>query len=397
MMTLVESLGASFPFDEAAVRALSSAAGEGPERLGRRLAALAGFDPGALQDSRYTRLALDWASLPLAAARFEEASISAGGVGPKTRHTRSLSAHLAAHPGAASALRGGASPWDPLALAAWREGAALVREPGETGSEVAYLAFGDPGGLVPEPVLFDVGEGAEASVFLHWRGGAGPSLHLSTLCGTVGAGARLKVFLLHEGASAHHVVSLNLVLRQDAQVEYFGAWMGGRWTVVRQRVELSEPGAAWRETQIAAGDGKEHFDWDTRVRHAAHHTASDVDAKAVLGGHARAVLTGNIRMERASTGGDARLASHVLMLSPGARADSVPGLEIKALDVKASHAASVGQVDEEQMVYLMSRGLDEAQARHAVVVGFLASLFGRAPLPFAAALLDPLLEAKIRA
>jgi len=380
---------------EEEVRSISAGLGESPALLERRLESLARFDHSSLQDSRYTRLALDWSALPVVHPTHPGGPAPVDGADAEAPQLGRLSRHLKENPGAAQALRGGASPWDPLTLAAWKEGAALVWKAGERSDRAAYLAFSNPGGLVPEPVLVEVGEGAQAALFLHWRGEGDPSLHLSLLCGTVAAGASLKVFLLHEGASSHHVLSVNLDVRRDASVEWFGAWMGGKWTVVRQRAELSEPGASWRETEIAAGDGREHFDWDSRVRHATHHTTSDVEAKTVLSGRARAVLTGNLLMEREAAGGSAHLGSHVLMLSPGARADSVPGLEILALDVKASHAASVGQVDEEQMLYLMSRGLDEAQARHAVVVGFLASLLERSPLPFAAHLLDPLLEAKI--
>ena len=141
--------------------------------------------------------------------------------------------------------------------------------------------------------------------------------------------------------------------------------------------------------------GRDHLEIDSQVVHSDHHTRSDVQVKTVAADASRAIFTGNIRMEKEARMGEAYLADHVLLLSPQARADSVPGLEIKALEVKAGHAASVGQLDDEQLFYLESRGLDPAQARHLVVVGFLASLFERAPFPFVSDILNPELESKV--
>jgi Fe-S cluster assembly protein SufD len=159
--------------------------------------------------------------------------------------------------------------------------------------------------------------------------------------------------------------------------------------------DLSEPGSSWRETHLISTGGKEHLDLDSQVRLAARHTYSDIQVKAVADGNSRAIFTGNLLMEPAAVQSEAYLADHILLLSDGARADSIPGLEIKAADVKASHAASVGQVDEEQMFYLESRGLAPAEARRLIVVGFLRSLMERMPLPFVQEILDPLLETKV--
>ncbi len=382
---------------EEAARAASKALGEPAAFLERRLEALSRFDPTALQDNRYTRLQPDWASMRVAPPLMIHAAPPVGEAALLSPNSGLLSERLRTTPASLDKLKGGASPWDPLVLAALREGVSLVYQPGEKRDRPDYVAFGNPGGLVPEPLLIEVGGRAEAAVFLHWKGEGEPSLHLSLLSGTVGAGAKLKVFVLHDQPSYHHALSVNVRLMRDASAEFFGAWMGGPWTVIRGRAELLEPGASWRETEITALDGKEHHDWDVRVRHGAHHTQSDVQAKSVLSGRSRAVLTGDIDMENEAAKGDARLESHILLLSPGARADSIPGLEIKAMDLKASHAASVGRPDEQQVLYLESRGLDEAQSRRMVVEGFLKSLIQRAPFGFVESVVDEALERKLGA
>jgi Fe-S cluster assembly protein SufD len=236
---------------------------------------------------------------------------------------------------------------------------------------------------------------AEACLFFRWDGSEEPSFHLTSLQGHVAAGSRLKIFLLHQGLGSHHRISSALELERDASVEVFCAWIGGKWTVARMGADLSEPGSSWRETHLISTAGREHLDLDSQVRLAAKHTYSDIQVKAVADGNSRAIFTGNLLMEPAAAQSEAYLADHVLLLSENARADSIPGLEIKAADVKASHAASVGQVDEEQLFYLESRGLAPAEARGLIIVGFLRSLMDRAPLPFVQEILDPLLEAKV--
>lgn len=382
-MTALASTSASLSaFAPAAIRALSATRGEAPALMAARLAALERFDPNAVQDSRYTRVTPEWRTMALSAPASGPCPLPSEAFDASNTNRLPLSTYLADHPEAlASLFASHRSPWDGLALAAWHEGDALLWKAGERSAQPTLLTRGGQPGFCSAPVLLDVGEGAEASAALYLSGVGATSLNLTALRGTVKPGGRLKLFVFSDGGEGKHVLSLDLDLLRDARVEVFGAWLGGKWSVARLHGRLSEPGASWTETQIAAGDAREHHDWDTQVVHAAPHTTSDIQAKTALAGRARAVLTGNIRMEQIAAGSAANLTSHVLMLSPGARADSLPGLEIETLDVKASHAASVGQPDEEHLLYLMSRGLDATQARRLVVAGFLAAALARNPLP----------------
>lgn len=361
-----------------------------------RSRAYARFSSGDKNFGRYSRLKLDWAGLAPAAPRFEPLDLSPWGSAPGTPGALSVLSEMNEKGwlGEGRSQFGTPSVWDDLILAGWREGLSLKWPAGLTGSPLG-LQITSPGGLVLEPIVIDVEPKAEASVFIRWNGSDEPCLHLTSLQGRVAQGARLKLVLLHQGLGTHHRISSALELGRDASVEVFCAWLGGKWTVARLGAELSEPGSSWRETHLISTAGKEHLDLDSQVRLAARHTYSDIQVKTVADGDSRAIFTGNLLMEPGAVQSEAYLADHVLLLSDGARADSIPGLEIKAADVKASHAASVGQVDEEQMFYLESRGLATAEARRLIVVGFLRSLLERSPFPFVQDILDPLLEAKV--
>jgi Fe-S cluster assembly protein SufD len=128
------------------------------------------------------------------------------------------------------------------------------------------------------------------------------------------------------------------------------------------------------------GDGDQHFDFNTSQDHIEPNTASDLLYKGALDGKSRAVFRGIIRVHKGAQRTDAYQTNRNLLLSPGARADSLPNLEIEADDVKCSHGASVGQLDSEAKFYLMSRGLSGIQAERLVVLGFLGEVLAKLPL-----------------
>ena len=359
------------------------------------------FLEGERSFGKYSRLKTDWTALTPVPPQFHVTSGADGGVlqapgsGPRVRRLADAlgtetGEHLPSHLKASNA-------WGHLVLAGWRDGVAVSWPSGSEAGEVPGIVFENPGGLVLEPILLEVAPRQEATLFLRWTGGGPPAFHVSSLMGTVGEGASLKLFVLHDCEGLQHHLSSQLELGRDASVEIFTAWTAGKWTVARWAADLAQPGAEWRETHLILTSGKDHLDVDSQVRLASHHTHCDVQVKTVATESSRAVFTGDILMEKEAVQSEAYLADHVLLLSKGARADSIPGLEIKAADVKASHAASVGQVDEEQLFYLESRGLDPASARHLIVVGFLESLLDRAPVSFVSEMLDPILEGKVTA
>ena len=394
---MIVEAASKMPVTLESIEALSEARREPAWLRDLRREHLFSFAEAAPQFGRYSRLRLDWRELAVGSSQIGRPPRVAGmQEGPDARVWSPLSTAVRSMDKGVFAERFRAQgPWDRLVLAGWEEGHALSWMPGKVQPDVVHLPLACPGGLVLEPILLDVADRCEASLFVHWQGGSEQALHLSTVGGRVGQSARLKLFVLHDGGSAHRHLSIRLNLDRDASVDVFTAWVGGRWTVARYCGEMSEPGGSWKESHIVLGSGREHVDLDSQVRHVTQHTSSDVQVRTVASGASRTVFTGNILMEKNAELSQAYLADHVLLLSPEARADSIPGLEIQALDVKAAHAASVGQVDEDQLYYIQSRGMDPARARHLIVVGFLESLFDRAPFPMIPEVLDPILESRV--
>jgi Fe-S cluster assembly protein SufD len=130
-------------------------------------------------------------------------------------------------------------------------------------------------------------------------------------------------------------------------------------------------------TGAYAAAARQHIDFDTTQEHAAPNTTSDLAFRGVLGGRATAVWRGNIIVDPGAQKTDAFQESRNLLISKRAHADTIPGLEIQANDVRCTHAAAVAQVDPEQLFYLRSHGLPEPLAKRLVIEGFLAALVER--------------------
>ncbi len=128
------------------------------------------------------------------------------------------------------------------------------------------------------------------------------------------------------------------------------------------------------------GDWDQHFDHNTSQDHVAPHANSDLLYKGALDGASKAVFRGVIRVHEGAQQTDAYQTNRNLLLSEDAVADSLPNLEIAADDVKCSHGATVGQLDEDSLFYLMSRGLPKEKAERLVVLGFLGEVMSRLPL-----------------
>jgi Fe-S cluster assembly protein SufD len=136
------------------------------------------------------------------------------------------------------------------------------------------------------------------------------------------------------------------------------------------------------------GDGTQHFDFRTHQEHRAPRCRSEVLYKGAVADTARAVYSGLIYVAPGANKTDGFQTSRNLVLSKGAWAEAIPKLEILANDVRCSHAAAVGPIDEEQQYYLESRGLEPGVARRLIVFGFFEDVLRRVP--------DPALEAGLR-
>ncbi len=142
-------------------------------------------------------------------------------------------------------------------------------------------------------------------------------------------------------------------------------------------------------------DGKQHLDYDTEQNHLVPHTTSDLLYKGALKDEARSVWQGNIHVYPGAQRTDAYQASRNLSLSNSARADSIPGLEIEADDVRCTHGAAISQVDEEEIFYLMTRGIPAKIAEQLIVNGFFKPVLDRIPMDNVRARLEASFAAKM--
>lgn len=158
----------------------------------------------------------------------------------------------------------------------------------------------------------------------------------------------------------------------------FGA-IGSRLTKNFSELDLAGEGAQGRMSGFYFTDGNQHLDHDTQQNHLAPHTTSDLLFKGALKGKSRSVWQGMIYVAPGAQKTDGYQANRNLVLSDGARADSIPGLEILADDVRCTHGATVGKLEQEPLFYLKSRGIPQAEAEKIVVEGFFDPIFQRIP------------------
>jgi Fe-S cluster assembly protein SufD len=158
----------------------------------------------------------------------------------------------------------------------------------------------------------------------------------------------------------------------------FGA-IGSRITKNFTELDLAGEGAQGRMSGFYFTDGDQHLDHDTQQNHLAPHTTSDLLFKGALKGKSRSVWQGMIYVAKDAQKTDGYQANRNLVLSDQARADSIPGLEILADDVRCTHGATVGKLEQEPLFYVKSRGIPQAEAERIVVEGFFDPIFQRIP------------------
>ena len=158
----------------------------------------------------------------------------------------------------------------------------------------------------------------------------------------------------------------------------FGA-VGSRLTKNFSDLDLAGEGAQGRMSGFYFTDGTQHLDHDTQQNHLAPHTTSDLLFKGALKGKSRSVWQGMIYVAPGAQKTDGYQANRNLVLDDQARADSIPGLEILADDVRCTHGATVGKLEKEPVFYLKSRGIPQAEAERLVVEGFFDPIMQRIP------------------
>ena len=156
----------------------------------------------------------------------------------------------------------------------------------------------------------------------------------------------------------------------------FGSF-GSAFHRVKSNTTLAGEGASSETLCMFRGNKKQYTDFTVNSHHLVPHTNNNILSKGTVMDEASSIFRGLIRIEKGAQQTDSYLADHTLILSETAKSDSIPSLQIEANDVKASHGATVGQIDEEQLFYLMCRGLSREEAEQIIVDGFFEPIIDK--------------------
>jgi Fe-S cluster assembly protein SufD len=229
-------------------------------------------------------------------------------------------------------------------------------------------------------LVVDVQPFAEAVVVIDHVGSGQLASNLEL---RVGDGAALTLVSLQDwDDDAVHVEAQAALVGRDARLRHIVVTLGGDLVRISPTVRFTAPGGDVELLGLSFADAGQHQEARLYVDHAVPHCKSRVTYKGALQGRdAHTVWIGDVRIRATGTQTDTYELNRNLLLTDGARADSVPNLEIETGEVAgAGHASATGRFDDEQLFYLMARGIPESEARRLVVRGFFAELLGKIPV-----------------
>jgi Fe-S cluster assembly protein SufD len=262
---------------------------------------------------------------------------------------------------------------------------------------VAHPAAGSDRAIFPATVVV-LDEGSALTVIDAYASPTGSAALLSDamVILSVARDARLDYDTVQQwGEGVWHIGLQRAVLDANAKLRFMGVTLGSRLQKVWWEVMLDGVGSEADVLGICFGDGTQHFDHQSLQAHRGPETRSNLLLKVAVRDHARSVYGGMIEVAPTAVHTDAYVANRNLLLSQGAKADSIPRLEIQANDVKCGHGATAGHIDSDQRFYLMARGVPPEEASSLIVRGFMDDVLDRVPHRGFAELAGALLDAEI--
>ncbi|MEU7295280.1 Fe-S cluster assembly protein SufD [Streptomyces exfoliatus] len=264
-------------------------------------------------------------------------------------------------------------------------------------TEPIRIAVHGQGGVAFGHQVIELGAFAEAVVVIDHTGDAVLAANVDYV---LGDGAKLTVVSVQDwDEKAVHVAQHNALVGRDASFKSVVVTFGGDVVRIHPRVRYAAPGGEAELFGLYFTDAGQHQEHRLLVDHDAPHCKSNVAYKGALQGQdAHAVWIGDVLIQAAAEGTDTYELNRNLVLTDGARVDSVPNLEIETGEIAgAGHASATGRFDDEQLFYLMSRGIPESEARRLVVRGFFAELVQQIGLPDVQERLLAKIEAELEA
>jgi Fe-S cluster assembly protein SufD len=276
-------------------------------------------------------------------------------------------------------VAGSTDPIAALNLAYVSDGACLRIGPDVKSDAPVELLFVTTGS---EPVSYTtrnlvvLDEGARATVVETYIGGGNEYLHNAVSQVDIGKNARLdRIKVQEEGLAAIHLSNAEVRLDEGAHFQDFTLTMGGRATRQQGFVTFQGEGGASHVSGAYLLTGKQHTDTRLVIDHAVPECLSRELFKCVMDESARGVFQGKAIVRRDAQKTDGNQSSHALLLSDEAEFDAKPELEIYADDVVCGHGATSGDLDEDQLFYLLSRGVPETTAKSMLIAAFAAEAF----------------------
>jgi len=243
----------------------------------------------------------------------------------------------------------------------------------------SLATLGD-GGVDLGHTLVVLEDGAEATMMCE-SGSVTPDgdgFHCGATEIIMGKGAHLRFVNLQDWSTGvWHFAHQKAVIDSDAQLQWTIAALGSRVSKVNQHVALVGPGADSQVNGVMFTEGKQHLSYHTLQHHIAPNCHSDFLYKGALQDKSRTVWRGMIKVDPRAQRTDGYQRNDSLLLSNTARADSIPGLEIEADDVRCTHGSTTGRVNDEMIFYAQSRGFTRQEAIRLIVSGFFQQIFDR--------------------
>ena len=237
-----------------------------------------------------------------------------------------------------------------------------------------------------ERTLIIVDEGAE----VHYVEGctapmySSESLHSAVVEIVVKKQGRCRYTTIQNWANnIYNLVTKRAMAYENALMEWIDGNLGSRLTMKYPAVYLMEPGARGEILSIAFASKGQHQDAGAKVVHCAPHTKSRIISKSISKNGGRSSYRGLCKVEDGAVGSKSSVVCDALILDAASRSDTYPYIEVESQDVQVEHEASVSRIGEEQLFYLMSRGLTEAEASSMIVSGFIEPLIKELPMEYA--------------
>jgi Fe-S cluster assembly protein SufD len=241
-----------------------------------------------------------------------------------------------------------------------------------------------PGAAILPRTLIVADEGSQLGYVEEFRS---PDFEMPTLsCAAVeiiaGNSAKVQYVAMQSwGEGVRHIATQRTIAGRDANLDSLVVNLGGSVARVDIAASLEGPGARSDMLGLYFAQKSQHFDHNTRQDHKVPHATSDLLYKGALYDKTRAIFRGIIKVFPKAQRTDAYQTNRNLLLSDRAEATSLPNLEIEADDVRCSHAATVGHLDQEELFYIMTRGVSRREAERLVVFGFFGEVLDRLPMP----------------